>query len=259
MIDRQDFRILQLNGGRVVWQRPYPENTIHFELPPMEHGYGDAQIDDYGLVQNGRKNYPWQRGVQMQLRARFSHGLDELQGTAGFGFWNAPFGDPTVKYPALPQTVWFFFGSPPNNLPLAMQGKGNGWFASTLDATTRQAKWLLPLAPLVLLGNQNGRIRDKIWPNVRERLGISFAPLAMDMTVWHDYRLQWQDEGCSFWVDGRLILQTSHSPQGPLGFVCWLDNQYMIVTNRGRLGWGILPLPETQWMEIADLRIDQDF
>ncbi len=259
MVNGRDFRVLELNGGQVLWPRPYPENTIRFALPVMEHGYGDAQIDDYGLVENGRKNYPWQRGVQMQLRARFSHGVDELRGTAGFGFWNAPFGDPTVKWPALPQAVWFFFGSPPNDLPLVLQGKGNGWFASTLDATTRCAKWLIPLAPFVLLGNQNGRIRDKIWPKVRERLGITFAPLEVEMTAWHEYRLQWLDSGCAFWVDGRLILQTPHSPQGPLGFVCWLDNQYMIVTNRGRFGWGTLLLPEAQWMEIADLRIDQDF
>lgn len=255
MNGKEDFRILELNGGQVLGERPYPQHPLRFILPAIEQGYCDAQLDDYGLVQNGRKQYPWHPGVQMQLRARFSHHAEELHGTAGFGFWNAPFGDPTIKWPALPQAVWFFFGSPPNDLPLAMHGQGRGWFASTLDAATWRAKVLVPVAPFVLLANQNGRLRSKIWPWVRERLGISFAPLDVDMTGWHEYRLQWQAAGCSFWVDGRLILQTPHAPRGPLGFVCWLDNQYMIVTNKGRFGWGVLPLPAAQWMEISHLNI----
>ena len=259
MMDERDFRVLELNGGRVLRERPFSENPIRLQIPIIEHGYCDAQIDDYGLVQNGRKHYVWQPGVQMRLRARFSHDADMLKGTAGFGFWNAPFGDPTVKWPALPQAVWFFFGSPPNDLPLALQERGQGWFASTLDATSWRAKLMLPLAPFVLLLNQNGRLRRKIWPWVRERLGISFASLDVDLTDWHEYRLLWGESGCSFWIDGCLVLQTDHSPHGPLGFVCWLDNQYMVVTNRARLGWGVLPLGEAQCMEITDLRFDENF
>ena len=236
-----------------------PKNPIRFEIPAQAGSYTDAQIDDYGVVQNGRKHYPWQPNVQLTLHARFSHPADQLKGTAGFGFWNAPFGDPTVKRPALPQAVWFFFGSPPNNLPLNLQGAGQGWFASTLDATTAKAKWMIPLAPMVLLLNQNGRLRDKIWPWVRRRLGISFAPIDVDLTTWNEYRLQWLESGCAFWVNGRLLLETPHSAQGPLAFVCWLDNQYMIVTNRGRLGWGMLTLEEPQWMEISHLKITTNF
>ena len=259
MANVDDFRVLEIGGGKVVGERPFSENPIHFEIPSQGDGYTDAQFDDYGLVQNGRKHYPWHPNVQLTLNARFSHTADQLKGTAGFGFWNAPFGDPTVKWPALPQAVWFFFGSPPNNLPLNLKGAGQGWFASTLDATTAKAKWMIPLAPLVLLLNQNGRLRDKIWPWVHRRLGMSFAPIDVDLTAWNQYRLQWLESGCTFWVNGRLILETAHTAKGPLGFVCWLDNQYMIVTNRGRLGWGMLTLEEAQWMEILDLEIATNF
>lgn len=191
----------------------------------------------------------------MSLRARFSHRADQLQGTAGFGFWNAPFGDPTVRLPALPQAAWFFFASEPNDLPLAIDGPGRGWFASTVDAVAPRALLMAPFAPLVLLLNQFQRPRERLWPVVRRRLGISFAPLDVDLRRWHEYDLSWQPEGCRFQIDGRVVLQTPNSPRGPLGYVCWIDNQYMVATPRGRLGWGTLETAAEQWLEVADLRL----
>ena len=104
----------------------------------------------------GRGQYPWSPGTRLRLRARFSHPPDQLIGTAGFGFWNAPFGDPTVRRPALPQACWFFFASAPTDLPLAPAGPGRGWFAATMDATGGSALALIPLAPALLLLNQIG-------------------------------------------------------------------------------------------------------
>jgi hypothetical protein len=181
-----------------------------------------------------------------------------LLGTAGFGFWNAPFGDPTVPWPALPQAAWFFYASAPGDLPLAPDGSGRGWFASTLDATTWQAWGMAPLAPLVLLLNHIPGLRRRLWPIVRRRLGISYDSLEVELTEWHRYELQWQPKGCVFWVDGRVVLSTRFSPRGPLGFVCWLDNQYLVATNKGRFGWGTLSTAETQWLEVKELRIMKD-
>ena len=90
---------------------------------------------------------------------------------------------------------------------------------------------------------------------VRRRLGISFKPLSVKMTEWHQYRLEWRSDGCLFYVDGELVYQTAFSPRGPLGFVCWLDNQYMVLTRNGRFRWGTLPLTEDQWLEVANLQI----
>jgi hypothetical protein len=244
------LRHLQINGGIVA-----PGPPLRLYLPAVEQGYADAQVDDYGG--RSRRHYPWQPGVELTLQARFSHGVNDLVGTAGFGFWNAPFGDPTVPWPALPQAAWFFFASPPNDLPLAAAGPGRGWFAATLDATTGQALLMAPLAPFVLLVNQITAVRRRLWPWLQQRLGISFAPIAEDMVAWHEYRLVWRPGGSAFFVDGRPLLQTPHSPRGPLGFVCWLDNQFMVATANGRFRWGTLPVETNQWLEVQNLSITQ--
>ncbi|MCA9970401.1 MAG: hypothetical protein KC425_09315 [Anaerolineales bacterium] len=246
------YRILALNGGRVTGNGGW-----RFDLPVVAEGYADAQIDDYGRSAT-RRAYPWGPGTRLRLRARFSHAAGELVGTAGFGFWNAPFGDPTVRWPALPQAAWFFYASAPTDLPLPAAGPGRGWFAATLDATTPAALSLAPLAPLALLLHQVPAVRRRLWPWIRRRLGISFAPLPGVMTAWQAYELAWTGRGVVFWVNGRVVLQTPHAPRGPLGFVCWLDNQYLVATPTGRLGWGTLPVPAPQWMEVADLRLGAD-
>lgn len=245
------FRKLEINGGRIENDTPGQYNLV---LPSVSQGYADAQIDDYGRLKRAR--YPWQSGTRLELRARFSHAEGELVGTAGFGFWNAPFGDPTVPWPTLPQAAWFFYGSPPTDLPLALEGAGRGWFASTVNARTPKALMLIPAAPLVLLLNQFRPLRRRIWPPVRERLGITFQPLPHDMTQWHTYCLDWEKTGCTFSVDDEVLLQTASAPSGPLGFVCWVDNQYMILTKRGRFGWGTKPTAQIQTLHITDLQIN---
>lgn len=235
-------------------KRPFANSPLKLQLPVCQAGYADAQIDDYG--ERRREDYPWRQGTQLRLRARFSHEADQLVGTAGFGFWNAPFGDPTVPWPALPQATWFFFGSAPNELPLAQAQPGQGWFAATLDATSWRAIRLIPLAPPVLLLNQLPCLRQKIWPWVQRQLQISFQPIRELMADWHDYQLIWRKSGCEFWVDGRLIHQTPFSPRGPLGFVCWIDNQFLVATPNGRFRWGTLPITTPQFLELDALQIE---
>lgn len=241
----------EINGGKVERQDGW-----RLSLPVLPAGYANAQIDDYG-GKNGRSAYPWHPGLTMTLQARFSRPADELLGTAGFGFWNAPFGDPSQRWPALPQAVWFFFGSPPNDLPLAPQGAGRGWFAATLDATRPHAWGLAPLAPAVLMLNRLPAVRRRLWPWVQQRLGISYTQLTAPLTEWHRYSLKWLHEGCTFAIDGVLVAQTTQSPRGPLGFVCWLDNQYLVVTPNGRLRWGTLPIEQPQWLEIKTVALTQ--
>jgi hypothetical protein len=242
------WQALEINGGRVK-----AGEILRLWLPPAVKGYADAQIDDYS--DRARRRFPWQPAVELRLQARFSHESGVLLGTAGFGFWNSPFGDPRQSVPTLPQATWFFYGSAPNDLPLAPDGPGRGWFAATLDATTWTALALAPLAPPVLLLNQVGALRRRLWPAVQRGLGISYRQIGQSLTAWHDYRLSWRPDGCTFHVDGRPILETNHSPRGPLGFVCWLDNQFMVATARGRFAWGTLKPTEAQWLEIRGLEV----
>lgn len=249
-------RKLEMNGGRVQGNGPY-----QFYLPPTAAGYANAQIDDYGpdpTPGSSSLTFRWRPRTTLALRARFSHTAAELRGTAGFGFWNAPFGDPTVRRPALPQVAWFFFGSPPTDLPLALDQPGRGWFAATLDAGRPSALATIPLTPFVLLSNHFTTLRRRLWPWVQHRLGISFQSLETPLTEWHTYRLDWLPEGCVFYVDGKLQHQTPFSPHGPLGFVCWIDNQYMVLTRRGRFASGILTTQQAQWMEISNLSLSMD-
>jgi hypothetical protein len=244
-------RYLALNGGMIEEGPP-----LRLVLPPVAGGYADAQIDDYGTTAvSSRRDYPWRPGVSLKVEARFSHEAGVLQGTAGFGFWNAPFGDPTVRWPALPQAVWFFYASAPSDLPLPLAGSGRGWFVATIDASRPAALALAPVAPLALLLHQLEPLRRRLWPFIRRRLGISFRPLSVSMTAWHQYELRWQQRGSTFLVDGEIVYQTPHAPRGPLGFVTWLDNQYMVLTVNGRMRWGTLATGHPQWLELANLQI----
>lgn len=248
----ESFRKLEINGGSVTGD---DAGNYQLKLPAISKGYGDAQLDDYGGLK--RRDYRWGPGTRMRLAAKFSHSAGELRGTAGFGFWNAPFGDPTVPWPTLPQTAWFFFGSAPNDFPLAIEGPGRGWFASTLDARSCSALSMFPAAPAVLLLNQFKSVRRRIWPRIRARLGITFRPLSAEMGEWHKYQIDWGKEGCVFWVDGERVLETTVSPGGPLGFVCWVDNQYLVLRVNGRFGWGTLPTTEAQHLFVRDIQIGE--
>ena len=244
-------RVLEVGGGRVAGAGP-----LRFTLPAGVTGYADAQLDDYGGPRPpNTPRFAHRPGVALSLRARFSHPADELRGTAGFGFWNAPYGDPTTRRPSLPAAAWFFFASPPNDLPFAPE-PGRGWFVATLDATTPRALALIPLAPPVLLLNQFAPLRRRLWPAVGRRLGIAAAPLAVDPRDWHAYCLEWRRDGCRFLVDGAPVLTTPTAPRGPLGFVCWLDNQYLVLTPRGRFRAGVLPVEQEQWLEVSDLTVE---
>jgi hypothetical protein len=92
---------------------------------------------------------------------------------------------------------------------------------------------------------------------VQKQLQISFQPIRESMMAWHEYQLIWRESGCDFLVDGRLIHQTPFSPRGPLGFVCWIDNQYMVAMSNGRFRWGTLPVITPQFLEVENLQIEK--
>jgi hypothetical protein len=220
--------------------------------------YSDAQIDDYqGLP---RRRFLWHPPLRLTVRARFSHpsgnGSPGLQGTAGFGFWNDPFLMTGARAPTLPRAVWFFYASPPSNMKLDLYTSGYGWKAATIDALRPGALLLAPLAPLAVLLMNLRPLYHALWPPIQEALRVQEATVEAEMTEWHTYAIQWGVERACFWVDGSPVLDNAPSPRGPLGFVMWLDNQYMMVTPWGRLGWGLLDVPGRQWMEVDWLTIE---
>ena len=220
----------------------------------LTHGdtYTNAQIDGYQGVP--RSAFPWQPPLTLTVEARFTHPDGHLCGTAGFGFWNDPFLMTGLRLPALPQAVWFFYGSPPTNLKLAVDVPGRGWKAAALDAKSLPAPLLLPLAPLAVPLMNVPPLYRALWPLAGRALRISEALVPAEMTAWHAYRIEWGVERVRFLVDGAPILE-GPSPRGPLGFVMWNDNQAMVATPQGQFRWRTLPVPGEQAMEVRALRI----
>jgi hypothetical protein len=216
--------------------------------------YTDAQIDDYqGLA---RRDFLWRPPVRLTVRARFSHPSGELKGTAGFGFWNDPFLMTGLRWPALPRVIWFFYASSPSNMKLDLHTPGWGWKAATLDAIRWPFFALLPTAPLAVPLMNIGPLYRALWPIGQKVINVSEALVPAEMTEWHTYVIEWQQIIAHFTVDGETVLECQTPPRGPLGFVLWLDNQFMVATPWGRFKYGLLDAPGRQWLEVKQLTID---
>lgn len=229
--------------------------TLRFVNPnTSSRHYTDAQIDDYqGLP---RRRFPWRRPLTMSVRACFSHPDGELSGTAGFGFWNDPFMMTGKRLPTLPRAIWFFYASRPSNIKLDLHAPGWGWKAATIDALRWPFFLLLPTTPMAVPLMNVHRLYRALWPLGQRAIGVSEAPIEVEMTAWHTYVIEWGARTARFYVDDELVLKGRTSPRGPLGFVMWLDNQYAIVTPWGRFGYGLLDAPGRQWMEVDRLLIE---
>ena len=219
-------------------------------------GYGNAQIDDYGPAGGreawlARAGLRWRPPLRMSVLARAS---GPLRGTAGFGFWNNPY-SPLGSAPVLPATCWFFCASPPSNMPLALGVPGHGWKAACMDARRPRALAWAPFAPAVLALNTLPALERRVWPHAQRALGIAEAAIPPLDQTWRRYTLEWRRDGARFAIDGATVFETDQAPDGPLGFVAWLDSQWAVVTPRGRFGWGLLEVG-AQWLDLADLRIE---
>jgi hypothetical protein len=219
--------------------------------------YTNAQLDNYHAVVGERlrrKLFVSAPPLRMSLRARASHAAP--LGTLGFGFWNEPF-SVTGAVLGSPSVAWFFYASPPSDMALVPGVPGHGWKAATLN----MGRWPgLVLAPAALAAIGLTKIPGLGRPvlDLARRFTRAHEALLDDVTLtaWHDYALDWQREAAVFTVDGVERLCAPMPPRGPLGFVLWIDNQYAVASLEGRFGFGVLPLPEAQWLEVDGLRIE---
>lgn len=229
-------------------------DTVRLSIPSVPAGqYANAQLDDYHC----NSQFAWQPPVHFGAEARFSATGDELDGTAGFGFWNDPVWMTGRRRFLMPQSVWFFFAGNHSYLPLVLDYPGAGWRAAALNAATLQAGLVLPAAPLLALALRVRPLRAPLWRWLRRILRLSGQGLDQHtLDRWHRYDFDWQSDLIQFAVDERVVGRAGVRVTGPLGLVVWIDNQFMVATPQGNLQHGTAATPG-QWLEIASLEIRQ--
>jgi hypothetical protein len=235
----------------------YPIPATRLEIPSGKEGtYRIAQQDDYTHLP--RRKFLHNPPLTMTLQARVSE--NNLPGTWGFGFWNDPFSlglgikGSGVRLPALPEAVWFFYGSTRNDLSFQAHSPANGFTASVFSSM-RIPSILLPfgLPGLFLLPiKPAARMVRKIASRL---IKDSFKSLAIDPTDWHTYQLDWLPEKVDFHVDGKGVFSCSYSPRPPLGLVIWVDNQFAAFSANGEVRYGTEANPTPAWLEIRELVI----
>lgn len=242
----------QLKATNEKWQ---------LEIPAGKAGmYRLAQIDDYHHL--SRNKFPHTPPVEITLDCRSSSNIHP--GTWGFGLWNDPFslsvglGGGSRRFPALPNSAWFFFASEPNYLSLRDDLPAFGQHAAVFRSVNIHPA-LLATFSLLLPGLLIPSIGQTVRRLLREWIQQDAVSLDHDATVWTQYKIQWGPEFTRFYVNNQLTLETQINPIGPLGFVLWIDNQYAAFPPNGRLAYGTLPNSEPAWIDFHHLRIDTEY
>jgi len=222
-----------------------------FTIPPgPASGYRLSQLDDHAHI--ARTHYPWRPPLTLSLRARASS--QAVPGTWGFGLWNDPFAfsfgsiGNSLRLPALPNALWFFYASPQNYLSFRNEKPAQGFLAQTFRSPRFHPS--LIAAGLVFPFSRK-KARQLLGRVIEEES----TAVSVDVTKWHRYRLEWSPNRSAFWVDEARVLESPVSPNPPLGLVIWIDNQYAAFTPQGKLRWGLEADSQSEWLEIEDVEL----
>ncbi len=224
---------------------------IRFVVDGAQAGQlSDAELDDHRTAP--RHKLRWQPPLRMIVRARMSHRAGEMLGTAGFGFWNDPF-DWVGNVQVPPSAVWFFYGSPQNDMSFVRGVRGNGWKAAMLNGG-RSNKVEMALGNFIFRLPGMSRL---IFALAETRIHAQETLLDdVVLTEWHDYRIDWLKREVIFFVDEVERLRAPHPPTIPLGFVAWVDNNAASIGPGREFGFHRIAVPQRQWMELARVTIE---
>lgn len=236
------FKVVEQGAGTVTdtgkrW-------ALH--LPAADKGeYHNAMITGYRT----RSELTHGPNTRLELTACVD---GNLHGTAGFGFWNHPYG----RGIRLPKALWFFFSSPPNNMPLAMGVSGTGLKAAVFDAQRRLFYLLLPAAPVGMLLMRIPSLYKRLWPLGQRAIGVD--EISLDTALLQTprrYTIDWNDQHVRFMIDHEIVFSTRHVPRGKLGFVAWIDNQYAVITPQGNFRFGLVDVPVPQTLVLDEITL----
>lgn len=237
-----EFRWVEQGHGTVRCD----ENRWTLTLPSNDNAtYTNAMLTSY----NSRTDFDIDAPTCLELTAHME-GL--IQGTAGFGFWNHPYGAGIH----LPRAVWFFFSSSHSNMPLAIDVPGSGFKAAVFDAQRGLFYALLPFAPAGVMLMRIPKIYKMLWPIGQRAIGVDECALDTSLLAApRRYKIDWGKERVEFMIDGAVVFTTRRVPQGKLGFVAWIDNQYAVVTPQGKFKFGVVGTQGFQRLIVEDISI----
>ncbi len=244
-----------LGGGTA---EPLGDDGVRLTIPPQPAGYADAQVDDTQL--RARRRFLWRPPMRMRLEARASCAAP--LGTLGFGFWNDPFAvslgqsGAARRLPASPQALWFFYGSPPNDLAFCAGAAGHGWKAVSLRSPPLPALLLVPAAAGALALSRLPGLAPPIVALTRRVVRAAEVSLTTALDAWHTYSLSWHWCEAIFAVDDSVVLVAKHPPAGRLGFVAWIDNQYAALSSQAGIRFGRIPTAAAQTLEIRNILLE---
>jgi hypothetical protein len=215
-------------------------------VPPTSSAdYSNAMLTTY----RSRQDFSFVPYTRLELTA---HLEGELHGTAGFGFWNHPYGLGL----RLPRAIWFFFSSRPNDMPLAMGVSGHGFKAAVFDAQRWLFYILLPATPIGLLLMRVPALYRRLWPVGQRAIGVDEIALAAALLqVRRRYTIEWNEQDIVFMIDHEIVFSTRNVPRGKLGFVAWIDNQYAVVTPQGKFRFGLVDVPARQQLILDEITL----
>ncbi len=220
--------------------------------------YRLAQLDDH--QNTPRSRYPYRTPVHLELEARVS--AANLPGTWGFGIWNDPYGlsfvpgNGLIRFPALPNALWFFNSSPLCYLSFRDDKPGNGFLAQVFSSPGFDPL-LIPAGLAFPFSRRATRsMLARLIEEDAVRLDQPGDRSTPDVTAWHHYALSWKSTGSCLMVDDVCVLETPINPRGPLGIVIWIDNQHAAYTPQGKVSFGVERNEGPAWMEIRGLQID---
>ena len=244
-----NLRTFARGFGRVDWQDS--ECLLSLENA-SDLGTSNAQLDDYHWKK--RKDFSLTPPLKLQLEAKWIFTGDLPQGTSGFGLWNDPFMMTGWRWPSLPQAFWFFVGCPKSQLSLLPKLRHhtglrafqvNAWSASFLKHILL---WLLR-GPF---WNVN-KWREKWLPKLCSDIELCEYFLSLDLREWQKFEIVWTKSEVIFKVNGLEVQNAPCSIRSRLGFVIWMDNQYLYFDPWKKIKWGSCAIENKQSLHIRNL------
>ncbi|MDL1895293.1 glycosyl hydrolase family protein [Anaerolineae bacterium CFX7] len=218
----------------------------------VEGQLSDAEIDDHRTAP--RWDLHWTPPLTLTVRARFSHPAGALRGTAGFGFWNDPF-DWSGNVQAPPNAIWFFYASPESDMAFVRDLRGHGWRAAFLNGGKADRVTMAVGNALFKIPAMN----KLIFAAAEKRMDAAeFLLDAVDMTKWHEYKIEWRADQAIFAVDAVEVFRAKNPPNVPLGFVAWVDNNATTMGPGKDFSFTRIAIAEREWMELAYVKIERD-